>query len=284
MQLGAAAEASADAGGEPTPWRPNGVTPKAAPAAERQATEDLRWRPARGSPGPLEDPQARSWQAVLGQCGNARVPGYTGFIPSAKAEDVYGRTQAGVGERSALEQAKRRGPPRASSCPGGAEAAPAARPASTAAPGAPAHPDDHPLGRSRAEMTRQHWVPTIPGYAGYVPAKHPENICGGGVVDTCRMAGRAIAARGRRPAADAAPDAPSREVALASSLREHCDRLIPGYGGHVPRVHGDSICGARARAVNALAADLAEDRIFNREAHDRAVCAPQGPPPRRLRL
>lgn len=251
----------------------------------------------------------RTWTAVTEQCMNARMPGYTGYIPSARAEDVYGCTQAQMGRTSVAEQSRAaqhrldmtanpRGPR--------AESTPALRGRSVPEG---MIPDDHPLGKSAALLQRNHWVPTIPGYSGYIPAKHAENICGGGIVKTCKMAGRAIAERAPMP--EPAPvvsmqddverqrmseffhggnavdevNGPSYEhQRLAGHLRDHCEKHIPGYTGHVPRIAGESIYGATARGVNLIAADLCEDRIFNPEAHRRACCAPQGPHARKLRL
>lgn len=56
-------------------------------------------------------------------------------------------------------------------------------------------PEPHPLGKAKAGIVRHYWVPTIPGYSGYIPGKHAENIHGGGIIHTCQMAGRAIAER-----------------------------------------------------------------------------------------
>lgn len=291
-------------------WMPNGIVPLTAPI-ERQPPEDLRWRPARGPPQlPDQQPAGRTWKAVSDQCRNARVPGYTGFIPSARAEDVYGRTQAAMGDRSVYEQARRM-QMRSSSVPGSAGQRQRNSTRLTSAELAASSaglPPEHPLGRSRADSVNNHWVPTIPGYAGFVPGKHAENICGGGVMQTCKLAGRAIAERGGGPS-ESMPrphpedglsrsriveyfqgrtfheGEPSQEqVKVAVGVREHCARPIPGYSGHVPRVKGDSVCGATARAANLIAADLAEDRIFNPEAHIRAHCAPQAPGSRKLRL
>lgn len=164
-------------------------------------------------------------------------------------------------------------------------------------------------------IVRDHWVPTIPGYSGYIPGKHPENICGGGVMHTCKMAGRAIAERhGAPPASEsqqqqglAQTQDPSmsrsrlveeyharsmaegfqlcpNKLRVADTMRGHCERQIPGYSGHVPRLHGESVCGATSAAANLLAANLAEDKIFNPENHARTCLAPQAPPARKLRF
>lgn len=160
-----------------------------------------------------------------------------------------------------------------------------------------AMPDDHPLGRSRSNITRNHWIPTIPGYSGFIPAKEAESCIGGGMTATCRMAGRAIAER--RPMQDLAPvknddfwrdrvteengvtEARSRVV---SHLRGHCEGKIPGYTGFIPRVHGESIFGAKAADVNKMAADYCEDHAYNPTDHGKKCCAPQFPDKRKLRM
>jgi len=251
------------------------------------------------------------------------MPGYTGFVPSAAAEHIYGRTAAAVGQSAILEQSRRRrqrSAPlfeapvpaeqllRVAERPGPreAEAWDGSRPM-----GGCCHPSasgEHPLGRSRAEMVRNHWVPTIPGYSGHIPGKHGENICGGGVIHTCKMAGRAIAERhplagstrqvgmkdsmqrsrlvDLHQARNGAPDAGDADerANLAAGIREHCSKQIPGYTGHVPRVHGESIHGATSCAANLIAADFCEDRIFHPEDHARRCCEPHAPAPRQLRV
>lgn len=170
------------------------------------------------------------------------------------------------------------------------------------------HPEEHPLGKSRAALTRNHWVPTIPGYGGHIPGKHGENICGGGMATTCKMAGRAIAecnlvrephpsvtmedglARSRigdfyHDARRSGSAGPAMERAkVATHVREHCERHIPGYTGHVPRVYGESIFGATSRAANLIAADIAEHRILYPEDALSKTSPPQAPEPRQLRL
>jgi len=274
---------------EAPPWRPSGVNPLAAPI-EREPAYDLRWRPPRGPPQFPEDPGERNWKSISDQCRNNRIPGYTGFIPSAKAESVFGRTQANVGERSVYEQARRM-QMRSTSAPG-ADAArrnlrsPGRLTSAELAATKAVHGDEHPLGRSIAGSVGNHWVPTIPGYGGFIPAKHAENICGGGFMQTCQMAGRAIAERAGpgEAGSGAMSEASSDRARLANHLREHCGRSIPGYAGHIPRVKSDSVSAATSAKANRLAADLAEDRIFNQEAHIRTHCAPQAPPPRQLRI
>lgn len=237
---------------------------------------------------------------------NARVPGYTGFIPSQKAEDIYGRTQAAVGHGAAhtqMRHAAKRDAALADAFATMQERSRAGTPVQDRY-GAPA-PDHHPLGKSKAELVRSHWVPTIPGYGGFVPAKYSENIVGGGVIQTCQLAGRAIAERA--PLAEPFPavtmqedmqrsrlaehfhtenrmERPEYQAKHAARLRDHCEKQIPGYMGHVPRVKGESIFGATARGANNLAADYAEDRIYNPQNHINMCSAPQGPLPRKLRL
>lgn len=278
-------------------WRPTGITPLIAPSD--RPVEDLRWRPAREPEEPVQDQRERSRRAIAEQCLNSRMPGYTGFIPSARAEDVYGRTQAAVG-RTAVEERVRRHSSRA------APPTPEQPCLRNIVSGPPA-PEDHPLGKSRANMVRNHWVPTIPGYGGYVPGKHAENICGGGIIHTCKMAGRAIAERAGQALPEPLPPVTMKDELsrsrimefyhgqnlavggtekdkLAHDIREHCAKQIPGYMGFVPRIKGDSIFGATARQANLVAADLCEDRIYNPEDHARSSCAPQVAPPRRLRV
>mmetsp|Transcript_9264 Transcript_9264/g.13681 ORF Transcript_9264/g.13681 Transcript_9264/m.13681 type:complete len:294 (-) Transcript_9264:317-1198(-) len=287
---------------ENPPWMPCYTAPVQPPPSQRQLEEDQKWRPARPRETQLADPSQRTWRAVEKQCQQSRVPGYTGFIPSAKAEDICGRTAAAVGDRSVYEQARREqmrssslsGPGRTGTAPGRAEGAGSARSGTSST----AFDAEHPLGRSQCYVQNHHWVPTIPGYTGYVPGKRAENLCGGGIIHTCKLAGRTIAARSSPgeipPEEPAAGHWRSRNVAegtespeqvrLAAHIREHCARHIPGYSGHIPHVHGDNICGATFNARNLLAADMAKDKIYHPERHLSDHCAPQAPCPRKLRI
>mmetsp|Transcript_51562 Transcript_51562/g.120242 ORF Transcript_51562/g.120242 Transcript_51562/m.120242 type:complete len:294 (+) Transcript_51562:56-937(+) len=287
---------------ELAPWRPTGITPLSAP--KDRPSEDLRWRPSKSPPAELpQEKLQRARHAAGEQCMNSRVPGYTGFIPSAKAEDIYGRTQAAVGvgareeqwqlveKKAALESALAASQKRPKPFPEERFSEPA--------------PDPHPLGKSKADVVRAYWVPTIPGYSGFVPGKHAENIHGGGIIHTCKMAGRAIAertplpeqlpavtqdddlARGRivdRFHEENQEGRPEYKAQHAARLRDHCSKQIPGYTGHVPRREGDAIYGATAKAANLIAANLVEDRIYNPGNHINMVCAPQAPPARKLRI
>jgi len=232
---------------------------------------------------------------------NARVPGYTGFIPSARAEDVCARTQAAVGRSAQAEQLRRR-EIRANS---DTQKLPMTDedkdPKKTLDFQGAKFADDHPMGRSKSAITRNHWVPTIPGYGGFIPAKDAESVIGGGMTATCRLAGRAIAERGllqdRLLGSDGNRSAdqylelrhdengvtPHRER-VANHLRSHCGGKIPGYTGFIPRIHGESIFGAGHVAVNQMAADFCEDRAFNPSDHGKKCCAPQFPDKRRLRM
>lgn len=283
-------------------WKSNLIGPVRPPRNQKQVEQDLKWRPARPPEEVPWEPKERTWKAVTEQCLHSAVPGYTGFIPSARAEDVCARTQAAVGERAVQEQARRERLRAASFNVQAAGRRPLRPPSNGSGGGASmaearrSFGDEHPLGRSQCFVQKGHWVPTIPGYSGYTPGKHAENICGGGIMHTCKMAGRAIAERGgvlleseasehwraRHVALEG--EASSEQIRLASHLREHCERHIPGYSGHVPRVHADSICGAGFRARNLLAADIAEDRVFHPERHIRDHCAPQAPCARKLRI
>jgi len=257
---------------------------------------------------------------VTEQCTNAKMPGYTGFVPSVTAEHIYGHTKASVGHTAMMEQTKRR---HQRSAPGfegladhqasggsGAHNAESLGGSRSATRGldAGALSHEHPLGKSQAAMVRNHWVPTIPGYGGHVPGKHAENVCGGGIMHTCKMAGRAIAERNPLPGShravtmqdnmqrsrlvdyhhtrNSSQDATvvDERVRLAGGIRDHCSKQIPGYTGHIPRVSGESIYGATARNRNLIAADYCEDHIFHPEDHARRCCEPQAPQPRQLRL
>lgn len=287
-------------------WNPPGFAVIEPPPP--RCHEGNRWRPAQELPTGPQEKSERTKRAITEQCLNARVPGYTGFVPSARAEDVCARTQAAVGRSAHAEQMRRReirecSKPVAALVDTGEEVP---RQKTLNFQGA-AMPDDHPLGRSRSNITRNHWVPTIPGYSGFIPSKDAESCIGGGMAATCRMAGRAIAER--RPMPQPAPQitanddvdrgrmvdyfqelnhdengvTPARSR-LVTHLHGHCGGKIPGYMGFIPRVHGESIVGAGPKAVNKMAADYCEDRIFNPFDHGRACCAPQFPDARKLRM
>jgi len=287
-----------------TPWTPAGIIAVGAPVDKPPI--DQRWRVPRAQPHVPEDKRLRAQRAVGEQCMNARVPGYTGFIPSQKAEDIYGRTQAAVGHGASQTQIRHAAKREAAL----AEAFATMQERSRA--GTPVQdrytepaPDYHPLGKSKADVVRNHWVPTIPGYGGFVPAKHAENIVGGGIIQTCQLAGRAIAERAPLPDpppavtqqdemsrsrllehfhAENSMERPEYRAKHVARLRDHCEKQIPGYMGHVPRVKGESICGATARGTNNLAAEYVEDRIYNPQNHINMCCQPQVPLARKLRL
>lgn len=273
-------------------WNPPGVD-TCISAPNHCHHEGNLWRPPQPLPEVPQDKMERTKRAIAEQCLNSRVPGYTGFIPSARAEDVCARTQASVGRSAQAEQMRRREmrapmSARAVMC---GEANVTKR--TLGFEGADM-PDDHPLGKSRANIMRNHWVPTIPGYGGFIPAKEAESCIGGGMAATCRMAGRAIAERRQQllepeqvdKQADLGPhkDGSSTERSrIVNHLRSHCVGKIPGYMGFIPRVHGDSIFGAGAAAVNKMAADFCEDRVLNPSDHGQKCCAPQFPVSRKLR-
>lgn len=288
-------------------WNPPGVGVQLEPPPPR-CHEGNRWRPPRANPEVPQEKSERTKRAVTEQCLNSRVPGYSGFIPSARAEDVCARTQASMGRIALSEQMKRRDMQRAlseTSRSGTSDEANVTR--RTLGFEGARMPDDHPLGRSRSDIVRNHWVPTIPGYGGFIPGKESENICGGGTAASCRMAGRAIAERQKMP--EPAPAITiednmdrSRIVSyyqdvqhgqngltpdrarLVDHLQDHCSGKIPGYTGFIPRVHGESIYGARASEVNKIASTMCEDRVLNPHDHGTRCCAPQFPAPRKLRM
>lgn len=289
----------------PPPWNPAGVSSVIAPQAGKEPpAEDLRFRPARPPASLPEARHERAQKAVHDQCHNARIPGYTGFIPGARAEDIYGHTAAHTG-RKAVGEHHRRTLHRSTLNASREEAPSPAESSRRQAGGGYDAPAEHPLGKSVTSVTRNYWVPTIPGYSGYLPGKTAENICGGGIIHTCKLAGRTIAERSQvqeQLAAGGAQDSAQRNLAdeayshfsdggphpmdvqRASAISDHLGAVIPGYTGHIPRVKGESIYGATFRARNQISAELVQDRIFNPEEHARSCCNPQAPPPRKLRF
>lgn len=156
---------------------------------------------------------------------------------------------------------------------------------------------------SRVNITRNHWVPTIPGYGGYLPAKEAENIVGGGMTATCQLAARAIAERApiespRAPRTSQEDVLRARLVEfhhnairdrsmdererLAKHLHAHCSGKIPGYMGHVPRKYGESVFGATMAMANRIAAEFCVDKVNNPEEHFKKIC-PQFPENKRNR-
>lgn len=319
---------------EQPPWSPNGV-PALAPPLPRPVEghagdeQDHRFRPHRPRiPGQLETQAERTHKAIADQCSNSRIPGYTGYIPSQRAETVYARTSADTG-RVALREQNRRQQMRASDAPfyrtkseappghvrsrlgsGLAESKAALGITDTLGCAADFH-STHALGKSRAEIARGHWVPTIPGYGGHIPGKYAENLVGGGVAATCQMAGRAIAERSMQPGMATpiamedgmqrsrmnefyGPPRPHGDKVgfdpdgdrVADQVRAHCERSgrIPGYSGHIPRVRGESLFGGTQKAVSRIAADYVEDRIYCPENHINTCCVTQAPLPRKLRV
>jgi len=289
---------------QPIPWVPTKKLHVHNAPPDRPLV-DQRWRdnpPAPGSWQVQEDSRERSKRSVADQCLNARMPGYSGFIPSARAEDVYGRTQAAVGRHAVREQERRREQQeqnRQLATTTSSSLLPDDYPTDTRGPGSGV---EHVLGTSSVALTRNHWVPTIPGYGGFIPAKEAENIHGGTTTYACRLAGRAIAER-RAPSEPAplitAQDEVQRsrikeywhaerpmdeKMRMVDHLNEHCHRHIPGYTGHIPRVAGDSIYGATQCEANRLAATMCEDKIINPHDHFRSTCVPQFPAPRKLRM
>eukprot|EP00747_Dinoflagellata_sp_TGD_P025355 gnl/TRDRNA2_/TRDRNA2_131197_c0_seq3.p1 gnl/TRDRNA2_/TRDRNA2_131197_c0~~gnl/TRDRNA2_/TRDRNA2_131197_c0_seq3.p1 ORF type:complete len:351 (+),score=70.29 gnl/TRDRNA2_/TRDRNA2_131197_c0_seq3:103-1155(+) len=276
---------------------------------ERSTREAMLWRKSPEAPTMPTEAQERTNLATAKQCLNARVPGYSGFIPSTHSEDIYGFTQANTGIAAVREQSRQRAfreeaartakedrnfkgtlhPVHSQRAAGfGERSSKIAMKASQTMLGE-APPESHPhavLGNSRMDLTRNHWVPTIPGYGGYIPAKEPENVVGGGMTHTCRLAGKAIAARDMQPDAtitDASGRQLSEQERLANHLRQHCTSQIPGYMGHIPRIHGDTIYGAGQQAANRIAASMCDDKIANPENHCNSFCGAVKPPPRKLR-
>jgi hypothetical protein len=200
----------------------------------------------------LSCPQLRANTAVLAQQAAGKIPGYSGYIPAKDAENVFAGTYANVGEMAAevsvfranqrheryLENETRK------------EAENTQR---------------LELARSRSEtrgemgknahrtfLNRNYWVPSVPGYAGYVPAVRSENVFGRTFAEINEKAQRSVAIRSE----------PQLEVPLEQKMaavfkqyREHCARPIPGYHGHIPGKVGESIFGFRFPVANALSAE-----------------------------
>lgn len=275
--------------------RPPAVVELFDPPRERPGT-DQRWRPSRPQADAELSQQQRSEKAVSDQCTNARVPGYKGFIPGAKSESVYGCTECNKGVAAAETEAWRRqqhqqrqrdaerrsqegSMPWAQATRGESQAGATIGRYTIDGPGSGARelfeptpgPSEHPLVSSRSRIVRNHWVPTVPGYTGHVPGKGPETVVGAGVMGTCMMAGRAIAERnfGQSPLP---PE--EQQDRLIRQMREHCSGKMPGYAGHMPRVHGESIFGARATAAGVLAADYCTNRVAN-PPPDGNICIPK---------
>merc|ERR1712232_691321 len=243
----------------------------------------------------MGEPADRTRYAIEQQCLQARIPGYKGYIPSVKPRSIFMRTPSQLGQAAAFEQSNLQ-----QDVGGGAALVSDGHPASSspAAAGwaAPTvHPDEHPLGKSRADTVRSYSVPTIPGYAGYVPAKIAENIHGGGLSQTLKTSNRVIAERlppldpnDPRTAADLARiglgDDHGKREKVAFAMGAHCARPIPGYMGHVPRIGSESVFGARFTHANTIAKEFCDDRVFGEHTQHHHSAPPQVPKQRQLRL
>jgi hypothetical protein len=152
----------------------------------------------------------------------------------------------------------------------------------------------------RVKIQRNHWVPPVPGYSGFVPARYSENICGGGLTHTAKMCARAI--NERRPPEtehlkltvqddvlrermvnhfhDTNKNDATENRRLIDNYKKHCSTKFPGYTGHIPRRDGDSVFGATACRANLVCQDIAVDKLENPYNHFTATVAPQFPAPR----
>eukprot|EP00928_Gymnodinium_smaydae_P061927 TRINITY_DN45892_c0_g1_i1.p1 TRINITY_DN45892_c0_g1~~TRINITY_DN45892_c0_g1_i1.p1 ORF type:complete len:299 (-),score=41.35 TRINITY_DN45892_c0_g1_i1:118-1014(-) len=285
-------------------WNPNGIIPLRAPPPRTNV--DHRWRSPRTEEEPIDDKSARAAKAVENQRAYASFPGYAGHKPAApRSSPDASESRNAATPRQNLHTPRQRdatprhscGTPRREALEGSGVAASTGEAACNRRQ---EFPDEHPLGRSRAATLRNYWVPTIPGYSGYIPGKYAENICGGGMTQTCKMAGRAIAsqsAMSEGPPPVTAQDCKDRNrivefyhdakhseanaaerVRVATMVREHCLRPTLGYKGHIPRVKGESLFGT-TKAVSRLAADFVDDRIMNPDGHHE-MCLNAQPLPR----
>lgn len=230
-----------------------------------------------------ENPFARegTWRAVTQQCLNQRIPGYTGYLPSKRSENIFGAKQALLGEFAVKDQSRTRKLQEERRHPShSVEPAPAPLQEKQeqvwTQPKFGALRKNLEFSRSQCTMIRNHWCPTIPGYAGYIPAKVAENIVGGGTTETCRLARRAIVerpppktppkidGRGSIPRSQSTGALPKDDrERLAEHMTSHCHGKIPGYMGFIPRVAGDSIYGATFANQNRIAAKQCQDRVAN---------------------
>jgi len=299
--------------------------------------EQNRWRPGVELPEVPGVKHERTKIALTEQCMNGRMPGYTGYKPSSRAEDICARSNATVGRAARDEQVRRHEMHRTMSEPStlriisepsidcnhrtaftnedawlhlSARPQPSQEPRARRRPSKEmimtglgldpgAMPDDHPLGKSKSTIVRNHWIPTIPGYSGYIPGVYPENISGGTMSRQVRMAARALAeAPVRGPPGCNSPvpdltlpgprgfkDKDNQEHAdLVDHLRNHCSGHLPGYAGFIPRVHSETIFGATAANINRIAADMNEDRVLYPSDEGRRCHAVQVPDKRKLRM
>lgn len=274
-------------------------------APATRAAEDLRWGSGQApiDHGVPHDSRERTWRATTTQCHNVAMPGYSGYLPSAKAENVYGHTRAEMGREAIRQQGRRRAmreektheltpPPELPGMVTDGGTMPTVGSLKT----------EQGVTASRVNIMRNHWVPTIPGYGGYIPAKEAENIVGGGMTSTCLLARRAIAEtkppETTRPSITSKDDVlrsrlvefhhvanrtqpPSKQERLAKHLWQHCTGQIPGYMGHVPRKFGESIFGATMSTANRMAGKFCVDKIANPDEHFSKIC-PQFPDKRSI--
>lgn len=267
-----------------------------------------RWRPSTELPEVPGVKHERTKRALTEQCMNARMPGYSGYVPSSRAEDICARSNAVVGRVARDEQVRWHEMHRTMSEPSRLPVQPQGptrrRPSKEMTMQGlgldpAAMPDDHPLGKSKSTIVRNHWVPTIPGYTGYIPGVHPENIGGGTMARQCRLAARALAEQPSRcpplcdsPIPDLTLPGPRgfkdkddwEHADLIDHLRNHCSGKIPGYTGFIPRVHSDTIFGATAANINRIAADMNEDRVLYPSDAGKRCHAAQVPDKRKLRM
>jgi len=132
---------------------------------------------------------------------------------------------------------------------------------------------------------------------GFVPARYSENICGGGLTQTAKLAQRAI--KERRPPEseilkktvqddekrdrlvnhfhESNRDDMAEKARLVEHYKKHCSTKIPGYTGHIPRKDGDSVFGATACRAHLVCQDIAVDKLENPYTHFDKNVNPQFP-------
>merc|ERR1719253_2447830 len=127
-------------------------------------------------------PEARNrGLATLAQQCVGKIPGYTGYVPGKDAESVFGATYARAGEKAAAASTGR-----AQERTYRAErerllwGAAAEERAQSMPPGLGSRDlrTGPFLEKAKTRVVRRYWVPSLPGYAGYVPGKESDNVHG----------------------------------------------------------------------------------------------------------
>merc|ERR1719456_314783 len=103
-------------------------------------------------------------------------------------------------------------------------------------------------------LSREYWIPPLPGYTGYVVGKYSENVMGGTRAHCAREAARAIGERLQHEIPQEQEvvgglASPEKIKKALKQVGEHCDRQIPGYMGHIPLLRREPVFGGTFRKV-----------------------------------